>query len=103
MILTHGIARTKKSPAKPFGFAGHKSGDDLLSREIPVSSALESLTTVFDMGTGVTSPEEPPENRIPPQGYPVFCCECNKSILSVSSCIVYTGCRVIPARHVNLG
>ncbi len=89
MILTHGIARTKKSPAKPFGFAGHKSGDDLLSREIPVSSALESLTTVFDMGTGVTSPEEPPENRIPPQGYPVFCCECNKSILSVSSCIVH--------------
>jgi hypothetical protein len=75
MILTHGIARTKKSPAKPFGFAGHKSGDDLLSREIPVSSAFESLTTVFGMGTGVTSQVEPPENRMPPTETSCFLCE----------------------------
>ena len=34
-----------------------ETGDVLVSREAPlqVSSALKSLTTVFEMGTGVTS------------------------------------------------
>ena len=63
---------------------GHKSGNDLLSREIPVSSAFESLTTVFGMGTGVTSQVEPPENRMPPQGHPVFCASVNNSFVAVS-------------------
>lgn len=48
-------------------YGGYKSGNDLLSREIPVSSALKSLTTVFGMGTGGTSSVESPENRPLPQ------------------------------------
>jgi hypothetical protein len=41
----------------------YKSGSDLLSRGVSaqVSSALESLTSVFGMGTGVSSPSLPPE------------------------------------------
>jgi hypothetical protein len=37
-------------------------GDDLFSRKaaLSVSSALESLTSVFGMGTGVASPLESP-------------------------------------------
>ena len=68
---TDGPTGKKKAP-QSFRFAGHKSGNDLLSREIPVSSAFESLTTVFGMGTGVTSQVELPENRRPPRGQPVF-------------------------------
>ena len=39
------------------------SGGDLFSRAVTsqVSSALESLTAVFGMGTGVASPSFPPE------------------------------------------
>ena len=39
------------------------SGDDLLSqeRELQVPSALEGLTAVFGMGTGVPPPVSPPE------------------------------------------
>src|SRR4029450_4944491 len=46
----------------------NKPGDDLFSRKaaLSVSSALESLTAVFGMGTGVASPLESP-------GF--FCCE----------------------------
>ena len=36
-------------------------GGDLLSREDPVPSALEGLTAVFGMGTGVSPPPLPPE------------------------------------------
>jgi hypothetical protein len=38
-------------------------GGDLLSRDpaVQVPSALESLTSVFGMGTGVTSPSLPPD------------------------------------------
>ena len=45
------VARTRKNP-----------GDDLFSRKaaLSVSSALESLTSVFGMGTGVASPLESP-------------------------------------------
>ena len=45
------IPRTRKNP-----------GDDLFSRKaaLSVSSALESLTSVFGMGTGVASPPESP-------------------------------------------
>ena len=40
-----------------------KSGDDLLSHAVAdaVPSALEGLTSVFGMGTGVTPPLESPE------------------------------------------
>ena len=46
----------------PYG--NKKSGGDLLSRAVSrqVPSALEGLTTVFGMGTGVTPPPLPPEN-----------------------------------------
>ena len=39
-----------------------KSGGDLLSQGVSaqVPSALEGLTSVFGMGTGVTPPREPP-------------------------------------------
>ena len=42
-----------------------KTGSVLLSRAVTrqVSSALKSLTTVFGMGTGVTSPLLPPDIR----------------------------------------
>ena len=38
-------------------------GDDLLSQDpaVQVPSALESLTSVFGMGTGVASPSLPPD------------------------------------------
>ena len=40
-----------------------ESGSDLISRAVSsqVPSALESLTSVFGMGTGGTSPSLPPE------------------------------------------
>ena len=52
-----------------------KSGGDLLSRAVSrqVPSALEGLTTVFGMGTGVTPPPLPPENLFscrPGPGFP---------------------------------
>ncbi len=37
-----------------------KAGSYLLSRDYPVSSAQESLTSVFGMGTGIASPLWPP-------------------------------------------
>lgn len=40
-----------------------KPGNDLLSREVPVSSALECLTTVFEMRTGMTTPPESPRAK----------------------------------------
>ena len=41
-------------------------GDDLFSQEatLSVSSALESLTSVFGMGTGVASPLKSPGSRL---------------------------------------
>jgi hypothetical protein len=44
------------------------SGDDLLSHVVAnaVPSALEGLTSVFGMGTGVTPPLQSPENRLQP-------------------------------------
>lgn len=64
-LVGHDDPRSKKKAPISFRLPGHKSGNDLLSREIPVSSAFESLTTVFGMGTGVTSQVESPENRGP--------------------------------------
>ena len=45
----------------------YKSGNDLLSQGVStqVSSALESLTSVFGMGTGVSSPLLSPETLFP--------------------------------------
>lgn len=79
-----GRARSQKKAPQSFRFAGHKSGNDLLSREIPVSSAFESLTTVFGMGTGVTSQVESPENQTPPRGCPVFCASDNNFRITIS-------------------
>ena len=55
--------RTVLSPARRSLAAGSKNpGDDLFSRKaaLSVSSALESLTSVFGMGTGMASPLESP-------------------------------------------
>gem|GEM_PF-1061097 len=70
--LSEAINTKKKTPIMLSHYRGYKSGNDLLSREIPVSSAFESLTTVFGMGTGVTSQVESPENQTPPQRCLVF-------------------------------
>ena len=45
----------------------NKTGNDLLSQAVPrqVSSALRSLTTVFEMGTGVSSPLLLPDSFFP--------------------------------------
>jgi hypothetical protein len=54
----------KKARAPYFrGSLIFKSGDDLLSHIVAnaVPSALEGLTSVFGMGTGVTPPLESPE------------------------------------------
>ena len=49
---------TKKSPSSIDDGLKNIPGDDLLSHDLAiiVSSALESLTSVFGMGTGVTPP-----------------------------------------------
>ena len=55
--------RTVLSAARRSRAAGSKNpGDDLFSRKaaLSVSSALESLTSVFGMGTGMASPLESP-------------------------------------------
>ena len=48
--------------AGALGLKSNNPGDDLFSRKaaLSVSSALESLTSVFGMGTGVASPPESP-------------------------------------------
>ena len=48
----------KKSPSSIDDGLKNIPGDDLLSHDLAVivSSALESLTSVFGMGTGVTPP-----------------------------------------------
>ena len=62
---SHPAVQSKK-PADPFGSAGFiYPGSDLLSHCLAaaVSSALEGLTSVFGMGTGVTPPVWPPGIR----------------------------------------
>ena len=63
---------TRRPPSGRLGIRGHRSarkrknpGDDLFSRKaaLSVSSALESLTSVFGMGTGMASPLVPPGFR----------------------------------------
>ena len=51
---------------RALGVFRKRSGSDLLSRAVyhAVPSALESLTSVFGMGTGVTSPVLPPGKKI---------------------------------------
>ncbi len=51
-----------EAPEPADGLNSNNPGDDLFSRKaaLSVSSALESLTTVFGMGTGVASPLESP-------------------------------------------
>ena len=50
--------KTKKAPTSLSQGEGTTSGNDLLSRAVSrgVPSALEGLTSVFEMGTGVTPP-----------------------------------------------
>ena len=58
---------------KHFCFLKEGTGSDLSSRAVSsqVLSALESLTTVFGMGTGGTSPSLPPVDF---QGWPAVTC-----------------------------
>lgn len=53
----------KKAPDMSGGL--RDPGDDLLSHTVShaVSSALEGLTAVFEMGTGVSPPPRSPESR----------------------------------------
>ena len=53
----------KKAPTRLSQSGGIISGNDLLSRAVSrgVPSALEGLTAVFEMGTGVTPPKWSPE------------------------------------------
>ena len=55
----------KKVPCFGQGTLGDKFGGDLLSRQVTlaVPSALKSLTSVFEMGTGVAPSPLPPGNR----------------------------------------
>jgi hypothetical protein len=57
--------RKQKTRSKDRVFLNKFSGGDLLSRgpSPQVPSALEGLTAVFGMGTGVTPPPYPPEMR----------------------------------------
>ena len=57
-IISNCKAEKKKSPSAEADGLYKYSGDVLLSHDLAVivSSALESLTSVFGMGTGVTSP-----------------------------------------------
>ena len=58
------ITRMQKTPtASSGGLSSKNSGSDLLSQEVylQVPSALAGLTTVFEMGTGVSPPLWPPE------------------------------------------
>ena len=54
----------KKTTASAVAF--HLPGGDLLCQDpaVQVPSTLESLTSVFGMGTGVASPSLPPDVRI---------------------------------------
>jgi hypothetical protein len=63
----HGsLTLTRKAPCHCRGLV-KGSGSDLLSQAVTrqVPSALEGLTTVFGMGTGVSPPPLPPENFAP--------------------------------------
>ena len=58
------ITRMQKTPtARSGGLSSKNSGSDLLSQEVylQVPSALAGLTSVFEMGTGVSPPLWPPE------------------------------------------
>ena len=59
-----GDSRNKKRASHPRRCEAQKPGGDLLSHRVPpaVPSALEGLTSVFGMGTGVAPPALPPEN-----------------------------------------
>ncbi len=60
---SEGPVDASEPPARGRGFAQARSGGDLLSQGISpqVPSALEGLTSVFGMGTGVTPPPSPPK------------------------------------------
>ena len=57
-----GKTKTGQPMASPFG--GINPGNDRLSHKVPLAVpwALEGLTTVFGMGTGVSPPVWSPEN-----------------------------------------
>ena len=57
--------KTKKPQGVALGLFLFNPGDDLLSHTVTdaVPSALEGLTTVFGMGTGVTPPLQSPESQ----------------------------------------
>src|SRR5881409_249856 len=63
--MNHAPTRKQKGPLTLNQRALNKPGSALLSRCLTaaVSSALEDLTSVFEMGTGVTPPAWPPGNR----------------------------------------
>ena len=58
-------AEKEDSPHRQMRAVGKNPGSDLLSHRVApaVPSALESLTSVFGMGTGVASPELPPGKK----------------------------------------
>ena len=64
-IDAKGRIKSESPSADAGAFASLNPGDDLLSRVVAnaVPSALEGLTSVFGMGTGVTPPPKPPETQ----------------------------------------
>lgn len=56
------VSRSRIWTAPDLSLDAQNPGDDLFSRKaaLSVSSALESLTSVFGMGTGMASPLESP-------------------------------------------
>ena len=61
-----GVRQNAKKAAPEDGLLLEKSGGDLLSQAVScqVPSALEGLTSVFGMGTGVTPPPWPPKSAV---------------------------------------
>src|SRR5438552_8362022 len=64
-VINHAPTRKQKGPLSLNQRAFNKPGSVLLSHCLTaaVSSALEGLTSVFEMGTGVTPPAWPPGIR----------------------------------------
>jgi hypothetical protein len=60
------VGKCRKPPVYKEAFFNKFSGGDLLSRGLAprVPSALEGLTSVFEMGTGVAPPPYPPEIKM---------------------------------------
>ena len=63
---TNWVVCKKEGPTPQREWAQKCAGGDVLSHRVPpaVPSALQSLTTVFEMGTGVSSALRPPATSI---------------------------------------